>query len=504
MSASNILASIARRGATLDPAVLVEILRLCPGVDPAFIEAHFSWVRNLPKYLRLFSPPQIAQHLRLLNELNDQQLVAVSILPWDEIDTFGIEVAGIDQVGVTACFTACLADMGLCILEMEAVTYELREEATNQQDQPAGAAALNNKYVMIFRVRGNVGDEEAGNLKHKLSARFKAAYWHLMRGDVHSALQETDDADALVGRILENRFQLERKLAEGGMGTVYLATQLDLDRPVIIKLLRADLGQSEEMVENFLREARLLAKAQSAQVVQVHAAGLAEDRCWMALEYMTGGDLAHWIKRFGTPPVALAARWFHDALAGLRYIHRDLGLVHCDLKPANLLLDGVQNLKIGDLGLSQFWRLTHILKTDGSVRGTPWYMAPEQARGEPLDERSDLFSLGSTFFHILTGTLPFQATNYTELLAKVSRAEHQSLREAAPDVALPLSVVIQRLMQADPLERYQNAEVALADLESYLRRGLLGQRGASFRPAGDPGLPETITPGSLPPRTNSW
>jgi serine/threonine-protein kinase len=109
-------------------------------------------------------------------------------------------------------------------------------------------------------------------------------------------------------------------------------------------------------------------------------------------------------------------------------------------------------------------------------------MAPEQARGELLDERSDLFSLGSTFFHILTGNVPFQGASVTEVLANLSAGRARPLRDVAPDVPAPLAVIIERLMQPDPLERYQEASVALRDLESYLRRGRLAPRATTLPP----------------------
>jgi serine/threonine protein kinase len=183
---------------------------------------------------------------------------------------------------------------------------------------------------------------------------------------------------------------------------------------------------------------------------------------------MVGGDVAHWIARHGAPAADLAVRWLRDALAGVQYIHRDVGIVHHDIKPHNLLLDAGQNLRIGDLGLGHVQRLARLALPDGSIRGTLWYMSPEQARGERTDERSDLFSLGSSFYHIVSGMRPFEASTPAEVLARVSRADHEPLATLAPETPALLAVVIDRLMQPHPLLRYQDAGVALADLDSYL------------------------------------
>lgn len=451
------------------------VVEYAVALNPNVVETHFARVRHLSKYLRDFTPDAIGQHLRLLAQLDDTNLVAACICGDSHAKEFKILLAGLDLMGVSACVTGCLTDMGLLIEQFEVITYEPVDGAPGPS---AGLLPLSaaEKYVMVFTVRALSEFDSSDALVKKIQARLKAAYWHLVRGNVRQARQEASESDDLVGVVLGQRFRLERWLAQGGMGLVYLATQLELERPVIIKLLRSEFTDDTEFVDSFVRETRLLGNVHSPHMVHVYAAGVDDGRCWMALEYLMGGDVAHWLARCGTPPFDLAARWLADALAGLRYIHENTGLLHCDLKPGNLLLDARHNLKIGDLGLSQLWRLTHLLGADGRVKGTPWYMAPEQARGELLDQRSDLFSLGSTFFHILTGNLPFQGAGVTEVLANVSAGRVQPISDVAPDIPAPLAVIVERLMRPDPLERYQEAAVALMDLESYLRRDLLAPR----------------------------
>jgi hypothetical protein len=460
-----LLDCLALRGAADRHEIALQALELCAGVAATTSAAHFRRVRNLARYLRDFEPPQIAEHLRLVARLQDHGPVVVSVRATDDPDALDVNVAGVDLMGVSACVTGCLAEMGLSILQMDVVTYEPADD--DAADEAAAPAA--GRYVMSLRVGEGPQRREAEDLSASLAGRLKAAYWHLARGDVQRARQETADPDELVGQVLEGRYRLDRFLNRGGMGAIYLATQLDLHRLVAVKLLREQYTADEEFVSAFQREARLLANVPSAHVVHVYAAGTFRQRCWMALEYLSGGDLAHWTRRHGTPPWSLAARWLRDALEGLSALHHAAGVVHGDIKPANLLLDAAQRVKIGDLGLSRLHVLSRVLGTDGTVRGTPWYLSPEQARGETCDRRSDLFSLGSSLYHLLSGAPPFDAATPVEVLAKAARGEHASLSRAAPDVPAPLAVIVERLMQPDPLRRYQDAKVARADLESYLQ-----------------------------------
>ncbi len=484
-----VLKCLSQRGVSAAPGFVEEALADCEDVDDGVVEGHFARLRNLDRYLADFAPLRIRDHLRLLDQLSEDQLVAVAVRPTQQPETLEVTVAGADMVGVTACVTGSLADFGLPIRDLEVMTYEPHRAAEADHEPAAGDAPtpaptpsslLRDKYIMVLRVGA---DESQGgdDLQHRLTLCLKAAYWHLIRGDIRQAQRESHDQDEMAGQVLEGRFRLDRRLAQGGMGKVYLATQLDLSRPVIVKLLRRELSEDAQFVADFRRESRLLAQAHSPYLVHVYASGSVDGRYWMALEYVSGGDVDHWMTRNHLPPFGLAARWLRDALAGLRYIHEELGLMHCDMKPANLLLDAKHNLKIGDLGLSQLWRLSRLLLPDGSVRGTPMYMSPEQARGENLDQRTDLFSLGSTFFYMLTGSPPFEASGNAELVSLVARGEAPLLSEVAPDAPAPLAVIIDRLMRGDMLRRYQKAAVALADLESYSLDGLSGDFSQSKR-----------------------
>lgn len=504
-SARDLVDRCARRGARLEATQAEKLLQLARDVDPALVATHFDRVRHLDRYLRNFRVEQISQHLELLALVDPQQLVVTMSRPHVEPNTFDIVVIGVDLVGVSACVTGCLAELGLSILQLEIFTYLPIDDQAPAKPAP-GLIVIDDKYVLVVRAVAHDENLDALLLTETLAVRLKAAYWHLVRGDLRGARHESDDQDDLVGQVLDGRFRLDRRLAQGGLGTVYLAKQLDLDRLVAVKLLRAEYTDNPRFAESFQREARLLAQIQSPKLVHVYAVGVAQGRCWMALEYMTGGDVAHWVTSHGPAPLDLAARWLGDCLAGLEFIHDHLGLVHCDIKPHNLLLDARANLKLGDLGLSELSGLKRVVAPDGRIKGTPMYMSPEQARGDALDQRSDLYSLGSSFFYILTGSVPYDAANGTELLAKVARGDAKQLSQVAPDVEGPAAVLVRRLMHGNPRERYQRASVALADLESYFERGIASLKttsvdqlalGRSVSPGRRNAAASALTPGAI-------
>jgi serine/threonine-protein kinase len=191
----------------------------------------------------------------------------------------------------------------------------------------------------------------------------------------------------------------------------------------------------------------------------------------------------------GAAPVDLGLRWFRQAIEGLRYAHHN-GVVHRDLKPHNLLLTSEGNIKVGDFGLFKYVEPDNdATGARRPIRGTPHYMAPEQARGEHLDERSDMFSLGTTFFHVFTGRLPFDAPTPSEVLHKIAETDAPQLLAFAPELPRPLGVLLGRMLAREKEDRYQDVSVLLADLESYVMRGLLPVADSGSFAAADDGPP---------------
>jgi serine/threonine protein kinase len=262
------------------------------------------------------------------------------------------------------------------------------------------------------------------------------------------------------------------------MSEVYLATQVSLNRTVAVKLIRQETDPGDDLMLRFYQEGMVLGQFTSPHIVQVFAAGTMTGRAggrlaWLAMEYMAGGDLGLWQRQHGCPPLDLAVRWFRQGLEGLHYAHRR-GILHRDLKPHNLLLNADGHLKVSDFGLlKQAEPLEAGLTPRSAIVGTPHYMSPEQALGETLDERSDIFALGTTFFHVLSGKLPFNGANATAVLMQIAQNDAARLCDVAGHVPLPLSVIIGRMLARRREERYQDVGVVLEDLASYERRGLL-------------------------------
>jgi serine/threonine-protein kinase len=226
------------------------------------------------------------------------------------------------------------------------------------------------------------------------------------------------------GALLDGRYRIVRLLGEGGMGSVYLASHVGLGRDVAIKFLHADLASRDEMVGRFHREAQAAAAIRHKNIIEVFDVGMSpQGEPFLVMEYLEGESLAGLLKRAGPLNLGAACAVMEPTLQALQAAHRK-GIIHRDLKPDNIFLAHQQGeppvVKIIDFGISKFtqgeidkWRT----KT-GSILGTPAYMSPEQARGSAgLDHRTDIYSMGTIFFEMLTGALPFAGNNFAEYLS---------------------------------------------------------------------------------------
>src|SRR3954463_2281804 len=226
---------------------------------------------------------------------------------------------------------------------------------------------------------------------------------------------------------LAGRYSLERELGRGGMGVVYLAREVRLDRPVAIKLLPPELAAQDRLRDRFLREARTAARLSHPYIVPIHAVDEAGDFVFYVMAYVDGETLAQRVAARGPLAAADATRIMREVAWALAYAHAQ-GVVHRDIKPANILLEkGTERAMVTDFGIA---RAIHTPGETavGELLGTPEYMSPEQAAGEALDGRSDLYSLGIVGYYALTGQLPFSANNAHAILA-------QHLTKPAPAVA---------------------------------------------------------------------
>ncbi|MGH9260360.1 MAG: serine/threonine-protein kinase, partial [Acidimicrobiales bacterium] len=256
---------------------------------------------------------------------------------------------------------------------------------------------------------------------------------------------------------LAGRYSLERELGRGGMGVVYLAREVRLDRPVAVKLLPPTRAADGRLRERFLREARTAAKLSHPNIIPIHAVDEVGDFVFFAMAYVEGETLTERVRRRGPLPPSEAGQVLREVAWALAYAHGQ-GVVHRDVKPDNILLEaGTGRALVTDFGIAAAVRGAGALD-GGEVVGTPEFMSPEQALGEPVDARSDLYALGLVGFFTLSGRLPFEGARVTEVLAKQVTEAAPPLTSVVAGVPRRFAQVIDRCLVKDPAERPQNAE----------------------------------------------
>src|SRR6185503_7735479 len=223
------------------------------------------------------------------------------------------------------------------------------------------------------------------------------------------------------------RYSLERELGRGGMGVVYLAREVRLDRSVAIKLLPPSKTVDPSLRERFLKEARTAAKLSHPNIIPIHAVEEIGEFVFFAMAYVDGETLTDRVRRRGPMAPSDAARLLRDVAWALAYAHGQ-GVIHRDVKPDNILLESTGRVLVADFGIAGIAAGASGL-VSGEIVGTPEFMSPEQALGQSVDARSDLYSLGIVGFFALSGQLPFEAEKATEVLAK-------QVSEPAPPLAL--------------------------------------------------------------------
>src|SRR4051812_26060923 len=249
----------------------------------------------------------------------------------------------------------------------------------------------------------------------------------------------------LTGRTLGD-FQIERMLGRGGMGEVYLARQISLNRPVALKLLRPELLSKPTYLSRFEAEATAVARLNHPNIVHVYMLGHVEGVRFIAMEYVQGTNLRDYILKKGALDLPLALSIMKQAAVAVGAAG-ELGLVHRDIKPENLLLTRKGQIKVADFGLCRDQESEGVhLTQPGITLGTPQYMSPEQAQGHALDHRSDLYSLGVTFYHMLTGEPPFRGETALAVALKHVKDVPVSPAVRRPEIPLELDRLVMKLM----------------------------------------------------------
>jgi serine/threonine-protein kinase len=297
--------------------------------------------------------------------------------------------------------------------------------------------------------------------------------------DVQATIAERAEEPATPEAQLHGRFgryDVERLLGRGGMGAVYLARQLDLDRPVVIKVIAPELAKDAAIVGRLQREARSAARISSDNVVQVHETGTEQGVPYIAMEYVDGSSAHALVQERGPLAWQEATRIITAAARGLQAAH-EVSVLHRDVKPANILVSKDGRVKVADFGLAkvemapgsspglagQETRAT--LSSAGQILGTPAYMPPEQAEGQTVDARSDIYALGVSFYELLTGALPFRAETALKTLALVISATPAPPRQVVPSIPDDVEMTCLKLMARDPARRPKTAAEAVQLLE---------------------------------------
>ncbi|MGB9773713.1 MAG: protein kinase domain-containing protein [Bacteroidota bacterium] len=258
------------------------------------------------------------------------------------------------------------------------------------------------------------------------------------------------------------KFEILEKLSDGPTATTYRAYQPDLERVVLLKVLHPHLKSEPEFVARFRREARAGARLDSEAIVHVFDLNESDESITIAMEYVEGISLRTLLDHQGKLSLPIWLRIVSGVLEALSYAHAH-GVLHRDVKPSNILISRKGNVKLTDFGLASI-ASTSSLTTEGTLLGTPAYMSPEQARGEPLDSRTDLFSLGVTAYEMLSGIKIFGGDSYAACLHKIQTLVPPALTELREDVPSSISDLIAKLIAKKKEERYSSAEEVLAEL----------------------------------------
>ena len=297
---------------------------------------------------------------------------------------------------------------------------------------------------------------------------------------VDRGLIANDKAEELLDSLSEEfipGYRLGKELGRGAMGVVYEATQKKLGRKVALKVVNPSLSSNADYVRRFKREAQTLAKLNHPHIVQVYDFGDASGRIFLALEFVEGEDVSAFLQREGAVPEFKALQIVRDVALGLSHAHHH-GVIHRDVKPANLLLQAEVKdaegkdfiTKVTDFGLAREQQNQGggELTQAGTILGTPAYMAPEQTEGKPACHRCDIYALGATLYHMLTGEVPYQDSSVVNILLKKRTERLQNPQLSIPDLSSQTIRLLDRMLARTPEERYQDYAALLTDIDFVL------------------------------------
>ena len=262
-------------------------------------------------------------------------------------------------------------------------------------------------------------------------------------------------AEPQVGTVFAGRYEIQSVLGKGGMGVVYKALDRDLEDMVAIKTLRGEaLSADPSLLDRFKQEIRLARKITHPNILRTHDLGETNGLRYLSMEFVKGITLKHLVEQDQLLPTPVALRIAKQMCAGLAAAH-EVGVIHRDIKPQNIIIEPTGGLKIMDFGIARLTQDRGMTAT-GTVVGTPDYMSPEQARGVALDFRSDIYSMGVVLYEIFTGSLPFEGDTPIAVVLKHVQERPPAPQSKNPKIEPRIATIILRCMEKNPADRFQS------------------------------------------------
>ncbi len=333
-----------------------------------------------------------------------------------------------------------------------------KTNVTNIVDKPAGPKASAGSAALAAAVGPAGGSKSTEEIKEALR-----------KAQAKETVEFKEQAsDPLVGKNIGG-CRIISVLGEGGMGVVYKAEDISLSRIVALKVLPSRVTRKPVLVERFKREARAAAQVEHPNIVQVYRVGQEGDLHFIVMQFIKGVNLSDKVKDEGRLDAKTASNMMFNVAQGLSVAHEH-GIIHRDIKPDNIMLTEKNEVKLADFGLAREIESDSDISQTGQVLGTPYYMSPEQCDGRPVDARADIYSLGATFYYLVTGVKPFTGDTPYQVLMKHISEPLITPREFAPDLPEEVEAIITKMMEKAPADRYPSDAALIDDLGKLLKK----------------------------------